>query len=68
MIVHAGPGAEEMDQTDPAYLNNMWSHKWQLQNGFYKADGAMISVYNTVPENCKIGVCAHELGHQLFGW
>jgi immune inhibitor A len=57
-----------MDQSEPAYLDNMWSHKWQLQNGFYKADGAMISVYNTVPENCKIGVCAHELGHQLFGW
>jgi len=21
-----------------------------------------------VPEDCKIGVCAHELGHLLFGW
>ena len=21
-----------------------------------------------MPEDCKIGVCAHELGHLLFGW
>ena len=26
------------------------------------------SRYLTVPEDCKIGVCAHELGHLLFGF
>jgi immune inhibitor A len=25
-------------------------------------------VYLTVPENCKVGVCAHELGHLAFQW
>ncbi len=32
------------------------------------ADGTNIFGYLTVPEDSKIGVCAHELGHLLFGW
>ena len=31
------------------------------------ADSTKIFGYLTVPEDCKIGVCAHELGHLLFG-
>ena len=27
-----------------------------------------IYAYLTVPEDCRIGVCAHELGHLLFGF
>ena len=31
-------------------------------------DQTKIYGYLTVPEDCKIGVCAHELGHLLFGF
>ncbi|HEU0248529.1 MAG TPA: M6 family metalloprotease domain-containing protein [Gaiellaceae bacterium] len=62
IVVHAGPGAE---QTGNA--NHIWSHKWVLSGGEYVADTAKIYAYLTVPEDARIGVCAHELGHLLFG-
>ncbi|MDD2670556.1 M6 family metalloprotease domain-containing protein, partial [Zoogloea sp.] len=31
-------------------------------------DGTKIYAYLTVPEDSKIGVCCHELGHLLFGF
>ncbi|MFD0527716.1 M6 family metalloprotease domain-containing protein [Kitasatospora arboriphila] len=34
----------------------------------YNADGARIYGYLTIPEDARIGVCAHELGHLLFGF
>ena len=39
-----------------------------LTGGPFDADGTKIFGYLTIPEDCKIGVCAHELGHLLFGW
>lgn len=63
IVVHAGPGAEETG--DP---NHIWSHKWVLSGGALEADGAKIFGYLTIPEDSRIGVCAHELGHLLFGW
>ena len=36
--------------------------------GALNADGTKVFGYLTVPEDSKIGVCAHELGHLLFGW
>jgi immune inhibitor A len=36
--------------------------------GAFNADGTSIFAYLTVPEDSRIGVCAHELGHLLFGW
>lgn len=63
VIVHAGSGAE---QTGSA--TDIWSHKWVLPNGPYHADATKIFAYLTVPEDCKLGVCAHELGHLLFGF
>ena len=40
-----------------------------MEGGAYTADGATkIYAYLTVPEDCKVGVCAHELGHLLFGF
>jgi immune inhibitor A len=63
IVVHAGRGAEET--LDP---NDLWSHKWVFNNGALNADGTKVYGYLTVPEDCKIGVCAHELGHLLFGW
>lgn len=62
IVVHAGSGGE---QTGDA--GDIWSHKWVLPQ-VYDADGTRIYAYLTVPEDSKIGVCAHELGHLLFGF
>jgi len=63
IVVHAGRGAEETLDT-----NDIWSHKWVFGGGALNADGTKVYAYLTVPEDSKIGVCAHELGHLLFGW
>lgn len=63
IVIHAGRGGEETGNA-----NDIWSHKWVLDGGAYAADGAKIYAYLTVPEDCKLGVCAHELGHLLFGF
>lgn len=63
IVVHAGPGGEETGNS-----GHIWSHKWVLTGQPYDADGTKIFAYLTIPENCKIGVCAHELGHLIFGW
>jgi immune inhibitor A len=63
IVVHAGRGAEETGSR-----NHIWSHKWVLGGGEYHADGTKIYAYLTVPEDARIGVCCHELGHLLFGW
>jgi immune inhibitor A len=63
IVVHAGPGAEETGSG-----SHIWSHKWVLSGGPYNADATRIYAYLTVPEDSRIGVCAHELGHLLFGW
>lgn len=63
VIVHAGHGAE---QTGDA--NDIWSHKW-IVAGQAVADGAAkVYAYLTVPEDARLGVCAHELGHLVFGF
>jgi len=63
IVIHAGPGAEVTGSQD-----DIWSHKWVLPNGARAVDQTKIYAYLTVPEDCKIGVCAHELGHLLFGF
>jgi immune inhibitor A len=66
-IVHAGVGAES--QQDPqARADNIWSHKWTMRNPVDVGDGLQASVYLTVPNDAKVGVCAHELGHLAFQW
>lgn len=62
VVVHAGPGAEVTGST-----GDIWSHKWVLPSA-YAADGSQIYAYLTIPEDAKIGVSCHELGHLLFGW
>jgi immune inhibitor A len=63
IVIHAGQGAEVTGSA-----NDIWSHKWVLSGGAYNADGTQIYAYLTVPEDAKIGVCCHELGHLLFGF
>lgn len=63
IVVHAGAGAEVTGD-----VNDIWSHKWVLPNGELQTDTKKIFAYLTVPEDSKIGVCCHELGHLLFGW
>ena len=65
-VVHAGPGAEEGDQS------NIWSHKWSLSaaNLAVQYDGVWIDSYTINPEiqyntQVYIGVIAHEFGHAL---
>ena len=62
VVVHAGRGGEETG--DP---NDIWSHKWTLP-AEYVADGTRVFAYLTIPEDAKLGVSAHELGHLLFGF
>lgn len=65
-IVHAGRGAEVM----PAQLrgNEIWSHKWNMRNPVRVAPNLDATIYLVVPHDCKVGVCAHELGHLAFQW
>jgi immune inhibitor A len=63
VVVHAGAdGAETGKGTD------IWSHKWVLEPKPYVAEATKIYAYLTIPEDARLGVCAHELGHLLFGW
>jgi immune inhibitor A len=65
-IVHAGRGAEVMP---PAVRGNeIWSHKWNLRNPVQVGPNLAATVYLVVPNDCKVGVCAHELGHLAFQW
>ena len=62
IVVHAGPGAEVTGSP-----GDLWSSKWVLPSAF-PADGASIFAFLTIPEDARIGVTAHEIGHLVFGW
>jgi immune inhibitor A len=62
IVVHAGEGGEETGNS-----GDIWSHKWVVPEEF-DADGTKVYAYLTIPENAKLGVAAHELGHLLFGF
>ena len=61
IVVHAGRGAEETGAT-----GDIWSHKWVLP-AERTVDGTKVFAYLTIPEDAKLGVSAHELGHLLAG-
>jgi len=62
IVVHAGSGAESTAKVD-----DIWSVKSTLPTP-KTGNGPTVSGFLTVPENAKLGVCAHELGHLIFGW
>ena len=65
-IIHAGLGAETLSPSIRG--NHIWSHKWATQQSIEVSPNLYASTYLTVPHNCKVGVCAHELGHLAFKW
>ena len=65
-IIHAGRGAEEI--VGPSSADEIWSHKWALNNPIITGPNLLASIYLAVPNDCKVGVCAHELGHLAFQW
>lgn len=62
-VVHAGSGAEQTLSKD-----DIWSHKWVIPGGVPVAPGVQVQTYLTVPEDCNMGVCAHEWGHLAARW
>jgi immune inhibitor A len=63
VVVHAGRGGEQTGST-----GDIWSHKWTLEGGARSVDATKVFAYLTIPEDARTGVCAHELGHLVFGW
>ena len=61
IIIAAGSGAEVT--LDP---NDLWSHKGGIVP--VEINGVTVSNYFLGPEDGKIGVMCHELGHLLFKW
>ena len=62
-VVHAGSGSEQTMSK-----NDFWSHKWLLPEGVPVAPKLQVQTYLTVPEDCNMGVCAHEWGHLAARW
>jgi len=62
-IIHAGSGAEESGGRD-----DIWSHKWVIPGGVKVGQALQVKTYLTVPEDCNMGVCAHEWGHLAARW
>jgi len=66
-VVHAGRGAE-VQPTVPLQNAEIWSHKWTVRNPVQLSSALHATTYLVVPQDCQVGVCAHELGHLAFQW
>ncbi len=62
-IIHAGQGAERTGSRD-----DIWSLKWVTSSPIDVGDGMTVRTFLTVPEDCQMGVCAHEWGHLAARW
>ena len=61
VVICAGSGAEQTGN-----VNDIWSHKWSITPQV--RDGVTIDRYFMAPEDGRVGVMSHELGHLLMGW
>jgi immune inhibitor A len=61
VIIAAGSGAEATGD-----VNDIWSHKWSISPK--TVDGVKVQSYFMAPEDGRVGVMAHELGHLLCKW
>ncbi len=61
VIIAAGSGGEQTGNK-----GDIWSHKWNI--GTKTVDGKKINKYFMAPEDGKVGVMSHELGHLLMSW
>jgi len=61
IIIAAGTGGEVTSDT-----GDIWSHKWAISPKV--VDGVTIQTYFMAPEDGKVGVMSHELGHLLMKW
>lgn len=62
IVLAAGSGGEQTGNK-----NDIWSHAWAIPTPITK-DGVQISGYFIAPEDGRVGVMAHELGHSLMHW
>jgi immune inhibitor A len=63
-VIHSGRGAEVTGSK-----RDFWSLKWTLPAGGIKVgENLSVRTFLTVPEDCRIGVCAHEWGHLAARW
>jgi len=61
IIIPAGSGGESTGNK-----SDFWSHKWAITP---KAiNGVQVSRYFMAPEDGRVGVMSHELGHLLMSW
>lgn len=61
VVICAGSGAEATGNK-----NDFWSHKWSISPK--TVDGVKVQSYFMAPEDGRVGVFSHELGHLLLGW
>ncbi|SET18257.1 immune inhibitor A [Nitrosomonas marina] len=61
VIIAAGSGGEATGNR-----SDIWSHKWSIAPKTY--NGVQIRNYFMAPEDGRVGVMAHELGHLLMQW
>jgi immune inhibitor A len=62
-IIHSGRGAEQTGSRD-----DIWSLKWVVPENIPINDKLSVQTFLTVPEDCQMGVCAHEWGHLAARW
>lgn len=62
-VIHAGGGAEVTGSRD-----DIWSLKWVIPGGVKVGNNLAVQTFLTVPEDCNMGVCAHEWGHLAARW
>ena len=62
VVLAAGTGGEVTGDS-----GDIWSHAWAVPTPV-DVDGVAVSGYFIAPEDGRVGVMAHELGHSLMHW